>query len=64
MSFVGNHTVKTDRYRYIQYEDGSEELYDHKTDSNEWHNLADDESYADVKAALRKRLPTVKSSKR
>jgi hypothetical protein len=26
----------------IQYADGSEELYDHETDPNEWNNLAND----------------------
>lgn len=37
-----NTTVRTDQYRYIRYEDGSEELYDHATDPNEWINLAND----------------------
>jgi len=36
----GNHTVRSTRYRYIRYNDGSEELYDHSNDPNEWHNLA------------------------
>jgi len=36
----GNSTLRTDRWRYIRYEDGSEELYDHSEDPNEWHNLA------------------------
>ncbi|MBL8888842.1 MAG: sulfatase [Planctomycetaceae bacterium] len=35
----GNHGVRSHRYRYIQYADGSEELYDHRHDANEWHNL-------------------------
>ncbi|WP_182868265.1 hypothetical protein [Stieleria mannarensis] len=25
----GNHAVRSDRWRYIRYADGSEELYDH-----------------------------------
>jgi arylsulfatase A-like enzyme len=33
-------TVQTERHRYIRYGDGSEELYDHQTDRNEWTNLA------------------------
>jgi hypothetical protein len=32
--------VRTDRWRYIVHYDGSEELYDHQADPNEWTNLA------------------------
>ncbi len=32
--------VQTERHRYIRYGDGSEELYDHQTDLDEWTNLA------------------------
>jgi choline-sulfatase len=35
-----NHTVRTERYRYIRYADGSEEFYDVVADPNEWTNLA------------------------
>lgn len=35
-----NHAVRSERWRYIRYADGSEELYDHMSDPNEWHNLA------------------------
>ena len=31
--------LQTERYRYIRYGDGSEELYDHESDPNEWKNL-------------------------
>ena len=54
----GNHAVRSERFRYIRYNDGSEELYDHDADSNEWHNLAEDPDYADVKAELARWLPT------
>ena len=35
-------TVRTDRYRYIQWkgDGGGEELYDHRNDPREFHNLA------------------------
>jgi len=46
---AGNHTVRSDRYRYIRYKDGSEELYDHENDPHEWHNLANDPSKAEIK---------------
>ena len=36
----GNHAIRSQRWRYIRYADGSEELYDHDKDPNEWHNLA------------------------
>jgi arylsulfatase A-like enzyme len=35
----GNHAVRSRHYRYIRYADGSEELYDHRVDPNEWRNL-------------------------
>ena len=39
---AGNHTVRSERWRYIRYADGTEELYDHEKDPHEWHNLAND----------------------
>ena len=53
----GNHTVRTDAWRYIRYADGSEELYDSKSDPNEWTNLAGDPAYAQTKAELADYLP-------
>ena len=53
----GNHAVRSERWRYIRYADGSEELYDHSNDPNEWTNLADDPGRQDIKARLRKWLP-------
>ena len=35
-----HHAIRTDRWRYIRYADGSEELYDHAVDPMEWKNLA------------------------
>jgi arylsulfatase A-like enzyme len=52
-----NHAIQTDRWRYIRYHDGGEELYDHATDPNEWTNLADSSEYAEVVVELRKHLP-------
>lgn len=43
-----NHSVRTERWRYIRYADGSEELYNMPSDPNEWTNLAGDPLYADV----------------
>jgi len=52
-----NHAVRSERWRYIRYEDGGEELYDHDADPLEWTNLAGDEKYASVKADLGKWFP-------
>lgn len=54
-----NHTVRTERWRYIRYADGSEELYDHQTDPDEWHNLAADPRFARVLRNHKRWLPKV-----
>jgi len=52
-----NHAVRDERWRYIRYSDGAEELYDHRVDELEWHNLANDPKYDDVKKKLAQWLP-------
>lgn len=54
-----NHAVRTGPWRYIRYKDGSEELYDHTGDENEWTNLAGRADMAQRKAELRQLLPKV-----
>jgi arylsulfatase A-like enzyme len=54
-----NHAVRTERWRYIQYADGGEELYDHTKDPLEWKNMADDPAFAREKKELAARLPKV-----
>jgi choline-sulfatase len=49
--------IRDQRWRYIRYRDGSEELYDHTVDPNEWQNLAADESLLAVKQRLAGWLP-------
>ena len=53
----GNHAVRSTRWRYIRYVDGSEELYDHESDPHEWNNLADDPDLQDVLQQHRRWLP-------
>ena len=55
----GNHAVRTERWRFIRYADGSEELYDMINDPHEWHNLADDPRHADTIRELARWLPKV-----
>ena len=43
-----------------RYEDGSEELYDHEIDPNEWTNRVKDENYAKSLVNLRKMSPFLK----
>jgi choline-sulfatase len=52
-----NHAVRSERWRYIRYADGSEELYDMQADPHEWHNLALQADRAEVVAEHRKWLP-------
>lgn len=53
-----NHAIRSEAYTYIRYEDGGEELYDRKKDPNEWHNLAGQEIYREVKESMKQHLPT------
>jgi arylsulfatase A-like enzyme len=52
-----NHSVRTERWRYIRYGDGSEELYDHDADPQEWKNLAADPRYDGIRKELADWLP-------
>lgn len=56
---MNNHAVKANGYRYIRYEDGTEEFYDHKLDPNEWNNQAKNLNYIDDIATLKNYLPKV-----
>lgn len=56
---MNNHAVKADGFRYIRYEDGGEELYDHKNDPNEFKNQANNGDYKDKIEALKKYLPKI-----
>ena len=54
-----NHAVRTNRWRYICYADGGEELYDHSNDEYEWTNLANKPEHAALKAELAKHFPNI-----
>lgn len=53
----GNYTIRDDKWRYTRYFDGSEELYNHSSDPQEWNNLAGDSSNSQKIAELAAFLP-------
>lgn len=54
---AGNHAVISEKWRYIRYRDGGEELYDRKADGHEYTNLASDSKLAPVKQEMARWLP-------
>ena len=44
----GNHAVQSVHWRYIRYANGSEELYDHRDDPNEFTNLASHSKFSAI----------------
>lgn len=55
--YYKNLSVRSENWRYIQYRDGSEELYDHIEDPGEHRNLAADPEYAEIIIEHKKWLP-------
>ena len=53
-----NHSARGQRYRYIRHPDGTEQLYDHQGDSDEFHNIAEKPGVEKIKARLAKWLPS------
>jgi arylsulfatase A-like enzyme len=53
----GNHGIRSEKWRYIHYADGTEELYDMVNDPHEWQNLAAKPQYASVIAEHKKWIP-------
>ena len=52
-----NHAIQTQRWRYIRYADGGEELYDHHNDPNEWVNLSSSSQCKAIILNLKTHLP-------
>jgi arylsulfatase A-like enzyme len=52
-----NYALSSDRFRYIHYQSGDEELYDIKTDPHEWTNLANNSEYLTQLEELRAFVP-------
>lgn len=52
-----SYAARDEHWRYIRYADGSEELYDHRTDPHEWTNVAKDLANTEIKARLAAAFP-------
>lgn len=52
-----NHSVRSEHWRYIRYSDGTEELYDHRSDPMEWTNVAADAQFRSTREELARWLP-------
>jgi arylsulfatase A-like enzyme len=52
-----NHAIRDDRYRYIRYAGGGEELYDTENDPHEWTNLANNPGSRRIMDKLAKWIP-------
>lgn len=59
----GTHSLSTDKWRYIRYFDGSEELYDLNNDAHEWFNIANVKEHSSTKKQLAKHFPIDKRFK-
>ena len=53
----GNYSIVSEHYRYIHYNDGSEEFYDRAKDSHEWNNVITNPEYATMIKKHRAQIP-------
>lgn len=61
-SYFGNHAIRSRDWRLVVYEDGAEELYDHRTDPDEFNNIAEDPAYASIRNQLAGWIPDDQAS--
>ncbi len=54
-----NYSYRTKDWRYIRYSGGQEELYDHRNDPYEWHNIAKEPSKLAIKKQLIKEMKVI-----
>jgi arylsulfatase A-like enzyme len=53
----GNYAIVSEHYRYIHYNDGSEEFYDRAKDMHEWNNVINNPEYAELIKKHRTQIP-------
>jgi len=51
-----NYSYRTEKWRYILYRNGKEELYDMEDDLYSWNNLALDGRYSTIKDGLKQEV--------
>ncbi len=56
-SYFGNHSIRSRDWRLIVYSDGAEELYNHRNDPDEFHNLAGNPTHKAIRDQLTRWLP-------
>ena len=56
-SYFGNHSIRTRDWRLIVYDNGAEELYDHRNDPVEFHNLAESPAHQATRNELARWIP-------
>jgi len=54
-----HYSLRSCDFRYIRYNNGKEELYDHRRDPREWTNLAENPEYESKREHFRKQLKTM-----
>ncbi len=54
-----NHSIRSQNFRYISYSDGSEELYDHRVDPNEFNNIVSRPASKQIIQSHRRWLPQI-----
>lgn len=54
-----HYSLRSRDHRYIRYNNGSEELYDHRSDPREWINLAGDPDAGEILLGFRERLNAI-----
>ncbi len=55
LNYLGR-TIRTDRWRYTEWPDGTAELYDEESDPREYQNLAARPQYASTRVELKAQL--------
>lgn len=58
-----NFSYRTEKFRYIKYSDGGEELYDHEKDPYEWKNIAHQKKSKKIKAVLKSEMELIISTR-
>jgi len=53
----GNYAIISEKYRFIQYHDGSEELYNLNNDPHEWYNIANKPENNEIVRQYREHIP-------